>query len=122
MEAAFPSPPCTVRSDWRSPSRLNPTTRTRPSTGLFQIDVRTARPCQLTSRGSPTFNEITFMRSRPSILLLAPAPGDRRACRLFFAPPARPRAPYHRKDHTVEGVAAPASVNGDLHRRRPGVQ
>ena len=39
-----------------------------------------------------------------------------------LTPPARPREPYHRTDHTGEGVAAPASVNGDLHRRRPGVQ
>jgi hypothetical protein len=32
---------------------------TRPSTGFFQIAVNTVLPCHSTSRGRPTFTEMT---------------------------------------------------------------
>src|SRR5580704_6880362 len=41
----------------------------RPSTGLFQTDVRTVRPCQSTSRGSLTFTRaLSSAHALPSAL------------------------------------------------------
>src|SRR4051794_35634291 len=47
-------PPCTLRSAWSSPARLTPAARTRPATGLFQIDVGAAPLPRFTNRGRPT--------------------------------------------------------------------
>ena len=46
-----------ARSPWPSPSMLSRRTIRGPSSRCFHTAVRTVRPCQVTSRGRPTFTE-----------------------------------------------------------------
>jgi hypothetical protein len=55
-----------ARSACPSPTRLSRPAKTRPSTGCFQIAVRTGFPRHATSRGKPTLTETTtFIWNRP---------------------------------------------------------
>src|SRR5690349_12394710 len=58
---ALSTPPCTVRSACRSPSMFKRATLTRPATGSLKMPVVTTRSFQTTSRGIPTFTEISFI-------------------------------------------------------------
>src|SRR3954471_8807243 len=58
--AAWPGPPCTLRSAWSSPSRFTPRTATRPLTGAFQIAVVVCSPLpRVMDRGLPTLTDTT---------------------------------------------------------------
>src|SRR6266487_7016573 len=67
---AFSGPPWTVRSAWRSPSRLSRLTAMRPATGSLKIPVTTVRPFQATALGSPTFTDLTCCTSDGCMLFL----------------------------------------------------
>ena len=54
---AFSGPPCTVKSAWRSPSRFNVRSITRPVTGSLKMPVETGSSFRSTNRGRPTFTE-----------------------------------------------------------------
>src|SRR5437762_1864329 len=55
----------TDRSDRSSPWRFRVVTRTAPSTGVFQIEVLTDFPRQVTWRGRPTLTLMSFMTAEP---------------------------------------------------------
>src|SRR6266849_1749498 len=67
---ALCSPPCTVRSAWRSLSRFSLRNASRPLTGSLKIAVVTFLPCQLTSRGIPVFTETSFIIRLSFVLLV----------------------------------------------------
>src|SRR6266576_1290822 len=64
---------------------LSVVTRRRPSLDLFQIEVRTERPCQSISLGRPVFNETTLMTADSNLTLERQRPSrhwSRRSARL----------------------------------------
>src|SRR6266566_5084657 len=67
---AFSGPPWTVRSAWRSPSRLSRLMVTRPVTGSLKMPVTTVRPFQTTALGSPTLTDTTCSSDDGCIFLL----------------------------------------------------
>src|SRR6266487_4719003 len=69
---AFSGPPWTVRSAWRSPSRLSLLMQTRPATGSLKMPVTTVRPFQTTALGSPTLTDTTCSSDDGYIRLLLP--------------------------------------------------
>src|SRR5438093_2361459 len=91
---ALSTPPCAFRSARSSPSRFTPRAATRPTTGDFQMALRTWRPLNSKVRGLPTLTEST----RPSELAISPSFPPRgdpaaRASHIRTARPRRSRSP-----------------------------